>query len=217
MGYLLRVLSYLVCSYFSFFVVSTFSILDMLSVGFFFSSRIRHTSCALLTGVQTCALPICGLPKTQGESQHQQRAEGKARQSSELKEAATKAAFCVGRILRHECRRAAIFAAGRESLDQAEHYGECGSPKSDAVERRDKADRQRRAGHQQYRECKHGFSSEPVAQRSPEQSAQRPHEKGYRDCRQREQGRLACGAGEQRCGLIGQESGRASCRERVVE
>src|SRR3546814_20646922 len=26
---------------------------------FFFSSRIRHTSCALLTGVQTCALPIC--------------------------------------------------------------------------------------------------------------------------------------------------------------
>src|SRR3546814_347674 len=119
----------------------------------------------------------------------------------------TKAAFCVGRILRHECRRAAIFAAGRESLDQAEHYEECGSPKSDAVERRDKADRQRRAGHQQYRECKHGFSSEPVAQRSPEQSAQRPHEKGYRECRQREQGRLARGAGEQSCGYIGQAIG----------
>src|SRR3546814_15882564 len=26
---------------------------------FFFSSRIRHTRCALGTGVQTCALPIC--------------------------------------------------------------------------------------------------------------------------------------------------------------
>src|SRR3546814_8091713 len=26
--------------------------------GFFFSSRRRHTSCALVTGVQTCALPI---------------------------------------------------------------------------------------------------------------------------------------------------------------
>src|SRR3546814_19349792 len=25
---------------------------------FFFSSRTRHTSCALVTGVQTCALPI---------------------------------------------------------------------------------------------------------------------------------------------------------------
>src|SRR3546814_1601885 len=26
---------------------------------FFFSSRCRHTRCALVTGVQTCALPIC--------------------------------------------------------------------------------------------------------------------------------------------------------------
>src|SRR3546814_7898062 len=28
---------------------------------FFFSSRRRHTSCALVTGVQTCALPICSI------------------------------------------------------------------------------------------------------------------------------------------------------------
>src|SRR3546814_16067200 len=28
---------------------------------FFFSSRRRHTRCALVTGVQTCALPICKL------------------------------------------------------------------------------------------------------------------------------------------------------------
>src|SRR3546814_3003392 len=28
---------------------------------FFFSSRRRHTRCALVTGVQTCALPISGL------------------------------------------------------------------------------------------------------------------------------------------------------------
>src|SRR3546814_14574060 len=28
-------------------------------ISFFFSSRRRHTSCALVTGVQTCALPIC--------------------------------------------------------------------------------------------------------------------------------------------------------------
>src|SRR3546814_6265850 len=31
----------------------------------FFSSRRRHTRCALVTGVQTCALPICG--RIQGE------------------------------------------------------------------------------------------------------------------------------------------------------
>src|SRR3546814_8080199 len=29
------------------------------TVFFFFSSRRRHTRCALVTGVQTCALPIC--------------------------------------------------------------------------------------------------------------------------------------------------------------
>src|SRR3546814_8760262 len=28
----------------------------------FFSSKRRHTSCALVTGVQTCALPIYGCP-----------------------------------------------------------------------------------------------------------------------------------------------------------
>src|SRR3546814_4067492 len=31
-------------------------------VGFFFSSRRRHTRCALVTGVQTCALPISLTP-----------------------------------------------------------------------------------------------------------------------------------------------------------
>src|SRR3546814_6660853 len=35
-------------------------------VVFFFSSRRRHTRCALVTGVQTCALPIC----PSGRSRH---------------------------------------------------------------------------------------------------------------------------------------------------
>src|SRR3546814_7294839 len=30
---------------------------------FFFSSKRRHTSCALVTGVQTCALPILRVPE----------------------------------------------------------------------------------------------------------------------------------------------------------
>src|SRR3546814_6351616 len=33
----------------------------VISVVFFFSSRRRHTRCALVTGVQTCALPISGI------------------------------------------------------------------------------------------------------------------------------------------------------------
>src|SRR3546814_7869970 len=32
----------------------------LLTCSFFFSSRRRHTRCALVTGVQTCALPISG-------------------------------------------------------------------------------------------------------------------------------------------------------------
>src|SRR3546814_3935581 len=34
--------------------------------GFFFSSRRRHTRCALVTGVQTCALPISAPPDVTG-------------------------------------------------------------------------------------------------------------------------------------------------------
>src|SRR3546814_19827651 len=36
---------------------------DCLLYCFFFSSRRRHTRCALVTGVQTCALPICVLAR----------------------------------------------------------------------------------------------------------------------------------------------------------
>src|SRR3546814_6883022 len=37
-------------------------LLVIMCVFFFFSSRRRHTRCALVTGVQTCALPICAFP-----------------------------------------------------------------------------------------------------------------------------------------------------------
>src|SRR3546814_8580621 len=33
---------------------------------FLFSSRRRHTRCALVTGVQTCALPICNARESSG-------------------------------------------------------------------------------------------------------------------------------------------------------
>src|SRR3546814_7242916 len=34
-------------------------VIDLAIFFFFFSSRRRHTRCALVTGVQSCALPIC--------------------------------------------------------------------------------------------------------------------------------------------------------------
>src|SRR3546814_3783836 len=40
------------------YVSKQFDIRYMFFVIFFFSSRRRHTRCALVTGVQTCALPI---------------------------------------------------------------------------------------------------------------------------------------------------------------
>src|SRR3546814_2179114 len=53
--------------------------MDCLYVSFVFSSRRRHTRCALVTGVQTCALPISGLkvkaewlPETQAEQRRNQ-------------------------------------------------------------------------------------------------------------------------------------------------
>src|SRR3546814_4442615 len=38
----------------------------MLYLFFFFSSRRRHTRCALVTGVQTCALPISAATMSEG-------------------------------------------------------------------------------------------------------------------------------------------------------
>src|SRR3546814_10515588 len=39
----------------------------VLSFVFFFSSRRRHTRCALVTGVQTCALPIYQISRENGK------------------------------------------------------------------------------------------------------------------------------------------------------
>src|SRR3546814_10767493 len=43
--------------------VCCFLLFILCVLSFFFSSRRRHTSCALVTGVQTCALPIFMLRK----------------------------------------------------------------------------------------------------------------------------------------------------------
>src|SRR3546814_3317244 len=40
------------------FIWSTVVLTFVIRICFFFSSRRRHTRCALVTGVQTCALPI---------------------------------------------------------------------------------------------------------------------------------------------------------------
>src|SRR3546814_10540967 len=54
---------------------------------FFFSSRRRHTRCALVTGVQTCALPIC-IGKDVGIALEQAAAAGQPRAHVEVQAAA---------------------------------------------------------------------------------------------------------------------------------
>src|SRR3546814_13247866 len=45
-----------------------------MQLSFFFSSRRRHTRCALVTGVQTCALPISGRSACAAEDHGDDRA-----------------------------------------------------------------------------------------------------------------------------------------------
>src|SRR3546814_5557823 len=49
----------------------------MVAYMFFFSSRRRHTRCALVTGVQTCALPIYRLVQAVGPAAPVHHAAGK--------------------------------------------------------------------------------------------------------------------------------------------
>src|SRR3546814_18414138 len=79
--------------------------IDMIVVIFFFSSRRRHTRCALVTGVQTCALPI---------SDVKQRRDGALRITS------SQSLQCLGLLVRGESRLATEFDTTRSCLDRSE-------------------------------------------------------------------------------------------------
>src|SRR3546814_9079964 len=76
---------------------------------FFFSSRRRHTGCALVTGVQTCALPIL-IPQRKGDpvafaTDEQPRAGTTAESLGKLKPAFKKdGSVTAGKIGRASCR-----------------------------------------------------------------------------------------------------------------
>src|SRR3546814_9271870 len=55
-----------------------FDVVCVLLFFFFFSSRRRHTRCALVTGVQTCALPISPAPPIARPRRLDQGAHGSA-------------------------------------------------------------------------------------------------------------------------------------------
>src|SRR3546814_5857934 len=57
---------------------------------FFFSSRRRHTRCALVTGVQTCALPIWREGEIEKQQRQQERDRAPAQPGEESAPAATR-------------------------------------------------------------------------------------------------------------------------------
>src|SRR3546814_20246777 len=89
----------------------------LLVLCFFFSSRRRHTRCALVTGVQTCALPISQLERTIRKSA---RAEFEQSVSADFAAAINRAAgndaICSQLI---DARRAFVKSAGKAAEDAA--------------------------------------------------------------------------------------------------
>src|SRR3546814_13938851 len=65
---------------------------------FFFSSRRRHTRCALVTGVQTCALPICDIRFQIHPGSRLVKKAGRWIVAAELVETTRLYARCVARI-----------------------------------------------------------------------------------------------------------------------
>src|SRR3546814_1412200 len=102
---------YLLClCVFFFFFVSCLCVFFLLF--FFFSSRRRHTRCALVTGVQTCALPICC---SWAGCWAWHPGPGSAHGCGRRRRPCRPARWCAGRGGRAACRRSGRRASARRS------------------------------------------------------------------------------------------------------
>src|SRR3546814_1537256 len=82
---------------------------------FFFSSRRRHTRCALATGVQTCALPICPCGRTAPRIRGWM---GRADQTTKVKGMFVRPAQVAAVLKRHgEIRRARLVVTRQGDSD----------------------------------------------------------------------------------------------------
>src|SRR3546814_9067083 len=95
-------------------------------VYFFFSSRRRHTRCALVTGVQTCALPIFRRPAGEegDDRRNRRRGEGAARVRPT---GAGRGQVEPGRHRRHRRRRSAYVQRSEERRVGKECVSTCRS------------------------------------------------------------------------------------------
>src|SRR3546814_7013042 len=89
---------------------------------FFFSSRSRHTGCALVTGVQTCALPIFNVALG-----------GKVRDLPEMLTKAAAVGVAEMRIIRALAIRALALARLRAEVDGGAHPATVVSARSSGI------------------------------------------------------------------------------------
>src|SRR3546814_7735767 len=86
---------------------------NVLFLCFFFSSRRRHTRCALVTGVQTCALPISHLHNFADIARQLRSVDAMC-----VGEDADAVGDAIEALLADDARRAAMAAAGMELVEQ---------------------------------------------------------------------------------------------------
>src|SRR3546814_10766874 len=112
---------------------------------FFFSSKTRHTRCALVTGVQTCALPICrtergGAGAQEVEVQHaRQLADrgGRVRAALDIftkRERQAEVGEHIAAVEQHDeelLYAAGLHAVGEQQLPQAGFLARIATPRSE--------------------------------------------------------------------------------------
>src|SRR3546814_17614231 len=97
---------------------------------FFFSSRRRHTRCALVTGVQTCALPISSVLYTYGDEPCPEAGEGEIVVCAQRPESER---YRVPKELREELKEEEAVGGGSwaSTVERYEHVERASRPTSD--------------------------------------------------------------------------------------
>src|SRR3546814_19302880 len=121
---------------------------------FFFSSRRRHTSCALVTGVQTCALPISDGNET-------------AQRVATLQQSSERARLALSQLQAEQTMTDRSMGADRDRLSSAQsevrswraRAGEAARRMEDMAKRTRSAER--RVGHECVSPCRSRWSPYP--------------------------------------------------------
>ena len=119
------------------------------------------------------------------QDRHDARGQHEADAVADLHAAAVERLLLLRRAFDGHQRRAAPFAADRETLDRAHQHQQHGRPPADRRERRQQADRDRRQPHQHHGQHQHPLAAEPVAVVAEHDAAERPEQEADAEGRER--------------------------------